>query len=112
MSKHINTYPRRESNPVYNNIGKIGYYYHSDNNYSRDFEKPGDKHIITYTHGDTNYQKACIEAFRLLSSNVYTPMHLSTKFNQELCKTLVIKYGLSCSDCNLECELHDLEALK
>ena len=110
MSKHINTYSRRESNPINNNNSKISYYFHSDNNYSHGKEKPEDKRINTYSHGDTNYQKACIEAFKLLSFRRYTHKHINMQFDQELCKTLVIKYGLSCSDCDLPCEMHDLEA--
>lgn len=80
----------RESNPVYN---------------IRD-------RIVSYNHEDNNYRKAIIEAFELLSSQKQRHPKRHLEFNQELCKTLVIKYGLSCLNCKLKCELHEWEAMK
>ena len=69
------------------------------------------KRIVSITTVSNNYQAAAIEGFRLLSS--MKKMGYSTKeFNQELCKTLVLKYGLSCLDCKLSCEMHEWEKLR
>ena len=90
MNKHISTYQRGESNPNNNNKGKGSYSHYEDN----------------------NYQKAVIEAFKLLSSQKRFKPHKQIEFDQELCKTLVIKWGLSCVDCGLPCEIHDMESMK
>lgn len=68
---------------------------------------------IVNTYSDvTNYQKAAIDAFRLLSSREYVDKHVNGKFDQELCKTLVMRHKLSCKGCLLECEMHEWEELK
>jgi hypothetical protein len=69
-------------------------------------------HISQLARGDTNYQKAVMDAFRLLSSRYYTRKQVHTQFDQDLCRFLVTKYHLSCVDCKLECEMHQLEAFK
>jgi hypothetical protein len=79
-----------ESNPVINYIHKHSYSHHSAN----------------------NYRNAVAAAFRLLSSEKRSHPLRPLDFDQDLCKTLVIKWGLSCVDCGLDCDMHDLEALR
>jgi hypothetical protein len=63
-------------------------------------------------NGDNNYQNAVIEAFRLLSWENTDPKR-PRKFDMNLCQYLVIKHGLSCSDCKIEeCENHGLDEFR
>jgi len=105
----LNTYAPRESNPAHTHTYKYSYYYYDDNNYSRGTKKPILMCISTLPRGVNNYQKAVMEAFQLLATYRYAHKHRPLVFDQELCKTMVIKYHLSCSDCKLDCEMHDLE---
>lgn len=76
-----------ESNPNNNNISEYSCYHHSEN----------------------NYQKAAIEAFRLLSLRKQLHPHIRLEFDQDLCIRLVKAYDLSCTDCKLDCPQHVLE---
>lgn len=69
------------------------------------------KEIVSYISESNNYQKAVLEAFRLLSLREQLGYDISV-FDQELCRTLVLKYELSCTDCKLECPQHSLEEMK
>lgn len=88
--KRINSYSRGESNPHTTIYPSNSYYHYEDN----------------------NYQKAVIEGFKLLSSQKLRHPKKVVKSDQELCKTLVLKYGLNCLDCKLKCEMHEFHKLK
>jgi len=70
------------------------------------------KEIVILLTASNNRSGAAFEAFRILLAKKYFGYDISV-FDQDLCKTLVIKYGLSCVDCNIKgCDIHLLEAAK
>jgi len=67
---------------------------------------------VNYFDESNNHAKAALEAFRLLSSKKASGRPLKG-FDMELCKFLVNKYNLSCSDCKIgECENHGLDQFR
>jgi hypothetical protein len=65
-----------------------------------------------YFNSVTNYQKAVIDGYRLLAYRKQSHPLKKLRFDREMCKALVRAYSLSCIDCELECEMHQLEASK
>ena len=69
--------------------------------------------IRGYSHGgDNNYLSAVIDGFELLSWR-HGNVKMSRSFDMELCRMLVDKYSLSCSDCKIgECENYGLDQFR
>jgi hypothetical protein len=67
----------------------------------------------SYFHHDaTNWQRAAIDGFRDLYYKKLTGQPVKG-FDADLCRSLVAKYHLSCSDCKIEeCENHGLDQFR